>query len=89
VKSTLTGTRAVLVPYAPTTHRCEACGEPIVGKKGRRPAIVCHIADLDGIIRTTLWYHAPDATHDCYDNRYGPVIDRGQLPAKSRTRWSR
>lgn len=83
VKSTLTGTRAVLVPYAPTTHRCQSCGNPIVGKKGRRPAICCNIAGSDHVIRTVVWFHV-----DHYDGRYGPVIDRGTLPAKSRTTWS-
>lgn len=83
MKSTLTGTRAVFVPYAPTIQPCESCGEPIVGKKGRRPAIVCRIADPDHIIRTVVWFHV-----DHYDGRYGSVIDRGTLPAKSRTTWS-
>lgn len=80
--ATLLGTRAILIPYAPTTHRCESCGAPIVGKKGRRPAVIVHIYEA-GCWVHDLWCHVA-----CYQNQYGPVIDRGKLPSKSRTRWS-
>jgi len=79
---TLIGTRAVYMKWAPTVHRCEGCGEKIVGKKGRRPAICCNVHEAGRWNRVT-YFHPP-----CYDDRYGSVIDRGALPPKARSGWT-
>lgn len=75
-------TRAVLMKWTPTTHRCEGCNLPIIGHKGRRPAICCNVYDGPRWDRVA-YFHV-----DHYDLRYGPVIDRGQLPPGSRTAWT-
>ena len=79
------GTRAVLMKWAPTVHRCRGCGKPIIGKKGRRPAVCCNVHE-NGRWRSE---DNPEYFHpDCYDGRHGPVIDRGTLPPKSRSGWT-
>ena len=80
--ATLTGTRAVFVRYTPDVERCEACPNEIVGRNGRRPAICCNVHENGRWVRREFFHIA------CYDLRYGPVIDRGRLPAKSRTGWT-
>lgn len=75
-------TRAVLVKYTPGVYRCEACKEQIIGHKGRRPAICCHLYEAGKWTRDA--YFHPDH----YNGEYGPVIDRGTLPAKSRSGWT-
>lgn len=75
-------TRAVLMKWAPTTHACEGCGAPIKATKGRRPAICCNVYEA-GRWDRIVYFHP-----DHYDLRYGPVIDRGTLPPKSRTGWT-
>lgn len=77
-----TGTRAVLLKWAPTVHRCDGCDGWIIGHKGRRPAICCNVHE-DGHWARVVYFHV-----SCYQGQYGPVIDRGLLPAHARTTWT-
>lgn len=76
------GTRAVHMKWAPTVHRCIACGEEITGKKGRRHAICCNVYEAGRWVRVEFFHPG------CYDERYGKVIYRHTLPPKHRSGWT-
>jgi hypothetical protein len=81
----MTGTRAVLLQWAPSVYRCtlETCrGEITAVRGGRRRAVCCNVHEAGRWARVEYFHPA------CYDGRHGPVIDRGTLPPKSRTSWT-
>jgi hypothetical protein len=65
-------TRAVLLKWIPTVHACtlETCGQPIKGKKGKRPSVCCNVYE------NGLWNRVEHFHPECYDGRWGPVTVR-------------